>query len=87
LSTVPTPVMTAHPVMAATSGGTSAGTGITARSETIAYCAKHDTPIRWCTCSPSGRCSRVVPSWRPPELAWMAPDWQSPGRPLRQNRQ
>src|SRR4029450_12259448 len=46
LSTVPTPVMTAQPVMAATAAGTPGGMGTTARSETIADSAKQGTPTQ-----------------------------------------
>ncbi|SLJ82234.1 Uncharacterised protein [Mycobacteroides abscessus subsp. abscessus] len=45
-NSAPPPVSTAHPKTAATSGGTSSGTGTTDRRSTTACVANADTP-RW----------------------------------------
>jgi hypothetical protein len=65
-------VITAQPVTAATATGTSSGSGTTARCDTTARSAKHETPRKWCTCS-SPRRSREVPSINPPERACTRP--------------
>ena len=47
LSTAPTPVITAQPVIAAIAVGTPSEIFTTDFSETTARSAKHDTPMRW----------------------------------------
>ena len=78
-NTAPTPVITAHPVIAATAGGTPSGIRTTDISDTTTCSARHDTPIRWCTVWPSSR-RRDVPSLgSPPDSACTRPRSHSTG--------
>ena len=84
LSTAPTPVMTAQPVIAAIRGGTPSGTLTTDFSDTTACSAKQETPIRWCTSRPPSR-RRVVPSsGSPPVVACTLPSSHITGCPITQ---